>query len=112
MPSCNFFYLMPSWVNSTVIRELSTTFFSDSFYLGARGLYLRGGGGYIRVLLSGRLVSWGLISDGLTYPGAYNRELMSGAYFRGISIRELITGGLCPGLISGGFLCRGAYTPH
>ena len=117
-------------INSTVIRELSTRFFSGSLYPGAY-IWGWGGGGYIRVLISGRLVSWGLISEGLIYPGAYIRSIypgglkarayvrgtfirglisgsiIRGAYNRGANIWGLITGGLCPELISGGFLSRG-----
>ena len=113
-------------INSTVIRgrELSTIFFSGSLYPGA---YIWGSlypGAYKRVAC---ILSWGLISEVLIYPGAciptaYIRGLITGAYIRGTFIRELIsggaysqeanirgliTGGLYPGLISRGLLSRG-----
>ena len=114
-------------INSTVIRELSTIFFFRQLISG--GLHL-GGGGYIRVLTSGRLVSWGHISQGLIYPGAYNRGhitrgLITGslypgdfypggyirwAYNRGANIRGLIIGAYVRGLYPGDFYPGGLYS--
>ena len=118
-------------INSTVIREflscneliaLSSGNFPLYFFLAA----------YIRELISGRLVSWGPIFEGLIYPGAYIRGHISrglitgslypgdfypgdfyrgyyirGAYNRGANIWGLITRGSYPGLLSGELLCRG-----
>ena len=76
-------------INSTVIRELSTRFFSGSLYPGA---YIWG---------------WGRL-----YPGAYKREAcILGAYIRG----AYIPGGLYPKHISRGLksesLCPGDFYP-
>ena len=90
--------------NSTVIRELSTIFFFRQLISG--GLYL-GGWGYIRVLISGRLVSWGRISEGLIYPGAYIREHIS----RGLVFGWLITGSLYPGDFYPGNFYPGDFYP-
>ena len=110
-------------INSTVIRELSTIFFFRQLISG--GLHLGGGGGYIRVLISGRLVSWVHISQGLIYPGAYTRGLITEslypgdfypggynrwAYNRGANIRGLIIGAYVRGLYPGDFYPGGLYS--
>ena len=66
-------------INSTVIRELSTIFFSGSLYPGA---YIWGEV-YIRVLVSGGPVSSGLISQGLIYPGLISGDIYPGGLYRG-----------------------------
>ena len=92
-------------INSTVIRELSTIFFFPAAYIWGPISGMGGVGGYIRVLISGRLASWGLIYPGSYIPGAYiwggyNRELISG----GLLSRRLLSGGLYPGVLHPGGL--------
>ena len=103
-----YFSLMPvQLINSTVIRELSTIFFSSSLYPGA---YIWGV--YIRVLISGRLVSWGLISVRLIYPGAYIGGIYPGGiYPGGLLSGGLLSGGLYPGVLyPGGVYPGGLYS--
>ena len=70
-------------INSTVIRELSTVFFSGSFSSGPISGMGGEGWGYIRVLIRARLVSWGLISEALIYSGAYSRGTYPGGLYPG-----------------------------